>query len=115
MHRPLLAALLAAGLAGVAHADPQTAQVQVTRSRLPSPIILDVSITGGARRIAGSEQETASGLALGVKAGRRLGARFGVVAVLEADAMARDDYFSYGTWTAAAGLRWQGPVVLTVG
>ena len=34
---------------------------------------------------------------------------------LLADAMARDEYVSYGVWTFGMGVRWDGPVLVTLG
>ena len=38
-----------------------------------------------------------------------------LVAILEAEPMAREDYISYGAWTFGMGVRWDGPVIVTAG
>jgi hypothetical protein len=105
------AAMVVAG-ARAARADRA---VEVTKQRLPPRIMLDVSVGGGVRAIGGMDAESASGMALGVEVGRRLHPHWGAVAVLEADAMARADYLSYGVWTVGLGVRWDGPVLVTAG
>ena len=109
------ATLLTAGASARAQATAPAAEV--TRTRVKPAIILDVSLGGGARRISDAGgTESATGLVLGAKIGRRLGSSWGFVAVLEADAMARDDYISYGAWTFGAGLRFEGlPLIVTAG
>jgi hypothetical protein len=97
--------LLAAS--ATAHAD-----VTVTRTRVPPPFLLDLTVTGGERVIG---TESAGGLALGAEIGRRLHPHWGAVAVLEADGMGRTGYISYGVYTIGAGVRFDARIVVTVG
>lgn len=121
-HRLLTLSLLAlAALPALAHADepgpgPAPSAVEVTRTRRPNKLVLDVFVGGGLRRVddaAGTENTT--GLAFGALLGRRLGGRFAGVALLGVDILSRQDYFSYGTWNFGGALRYEGPVTLNFG
>jgi hypothetical protein len=112
MQRALQSLGVAAALAAAAPARADDAPVEVTRSRLPPPIMLDVSVGFGPRFVDG---ERATGLALGANVGARIRPDLGVVAILQADGMAREDYVRYGTNTIGLGVRWDGPLQLTAG
>ena len=119
-HRLLTVTVLAlAALSAVAHADPATPApgvVEVTRTRRPSKLVLDVFVGGGLRRVddaAGTENTT--GIAFGALIGRRMSGHFGAVALLGVDILSRQDYFSYGTWNFAGAVRYEGPFTLNVG
>ncbi|MCC6993566.1 MAG: hypothetical protein IT370_02950 [Deltaproteobacteria bacterium] len=121
-HRLLTLSLLAlAAVPALAHADepgpdPAPGAVEVTRTRRPNKLVLDVFVGGGLRRVddaAGTENTT--GIAFGALLGRRLGGRFAGVALLGVDILSRQDYFSYGTWNFGGALRYEGPVTLNVG
>jgi hypothetical protein len=116
MAMAVLAAL--AGGSAIARADGASGngEVEVTRTRRPSRLVLDAFLGFGPRRVSSAAGvENASGLALGALIGRRLGGHFGVVSLIEVDAMALDRYISYGAWTFGGGLRFEGPVLLSAG
>ena len=119
-HQLLTIPLLAlAALTAIAHADapaPGPGAVEVTRTRRPSKLVLDVFVGGGLRRVddaAGTENTT--GIAFGALIGRRLSGHFGAVAMLGVDILSRQDYFSYGTWNFGGALRYEGPLTLNLG
>ncbi len=119
-HQLLTIPLLAlAALTAIAHADapaPGPGAVEVTRTRRPSKLVLDVFVGGGLRRVddaAGTENTT--GIAFGALIGRRLSGHFGAVALLGVDILSRQDYFSYGTWNFGGALRYEGPLTLNLG
>lgn len=121
-HRLLTLTLLAlAAVPATAHADepapaPAPGAVEVTRTRRPNKLVLDVFVGGGLRRVddaAGTENTT--GIAFGALIGRRMSGHFGAVALLGVDILSRQDYFSYGTWNFAGAVRYEGPFTLNVG